>query len=85
MSLSPVARLTIGLVLLTMSALMFGQILGVVPDSRSAELESRKVIAESLAIQVSSAITSNDPMSAVKTLRAVVGRNDSVVSIGVQL
>jgi hypothetical protein len=64
---------------------MFGQILGIVPDSRSAELESRKVIAESLAVQVSSAITSNDPTAAVKTLRAVVGRNDSVISVGVRL
>ena len=43
---SPITRLSLGLVMLTVSALLFAQLLGVIPDSRMAELESRKIIAE---------------------------------------
>ncbi|NNF16904.1 MAG: EAL domain-containing protein [Gammaproteobacteria bacterium] len=81
---SPVARLSFGLVMLTVSTMLFGQLLGVVPDTRSAELESRKVIAESLGVQVSSAIAVNDPEAATRTLRSVVSRNNSVISVGVR-
>ena len=84
MNISPVTRLSFGLIMLIISAMLFAQLLGIVPDTREAELESRKIIAESLAVQVSAAIARDDPEAATTTLRAVVSRNDSVASVGVR-
>ena len=56
--LSPVLRLVLGLVMLTVSLLLIGDLIGLMPDQRQAELEARKAIAESLAVQVSSDLPS---------------------------
>ena len=50
---SPVFRLTIGLILLTVSLLLVGDLLGLTPDPKRAELSARKAIAEALAVRIS--------------------------------
>lgn len=84
MNISPVLRLCIGLTMLLLSALLFAKFLGVVPDTHAAELEARKVISESLAVQVSSAIARDELQSATRAFRSVVDRNQSVLSIGLR-
>ena len=53
-TISPVLRITIGLLLLTISLLLMGDLLGIVPNQKQSEIDARKIMAESLAIQISS-------------------------------
>ncbi|MCP3867600.1 MAG: hypothetical protein GY703_05795 [Gammaproteobacteria bacterium] len=50
-------RISFGLVMLTVSMLLVTEFLGLVPDTRFAEIRSRRIIAESLAVQFSNEIT----------------------------
>jgi len=84
MTQSPILRLAISLALLGISVLMLAKFLGIVPDTRQAELEARQVVAESLAVQVSSAIAKDELHTVTRTFRAVVSRNQSVVSVGLR-
>lgn len=81
---TPIARLTFGLVMLTVSILLLADLVGVVPDGRRAELEARRVIAESLAVQLSAAVTAGRAQVAQQTLDALVRRNSSVLSAGLR-
>ncbi len=81
---SPLVRISLGLVLLTTTILLATELLGLIPDTRSAELKSRKVIAESLAVQISTALARNDLHGIGELLRTLVGRNQSVLSAGVR-
>ncbi|MCP4089860.1 MAG: EAL domain-containing protein, partial [Gammaproteobacteria bacterium] len=81
---SPLSRISLGLVMVTISVLLVSDMLGVMPDTRRAEYQSRKVIAESLAIQLSTAIAENMQHTVEETLRSVVDRNESVLSSGIR-
>ena len=82
--ISPVIRISIGLLLLTMSLLLVGDLLGVVPNQQDSEVNSRKIMAESLAIQVSSEIGENRIKQVVNMLNVIVKRNDSIQSIALR-
>ncbi len=82
--ISPVIRISIGLLLLTVSLLLVGDLLGIVPNQQDSEVNSRKMIAESLAIQVTSEIGENDVNQAVNMLNIIVKRNDSIQSIALR-
>ncbi len=77
---SPLVRLAFGLAMLTVAILMVTDLLGFVPDTRKAELNSRKVIAESLAVQLSTGALDEQLAGSTEILRSVVERNDSVLS-----
>ncbi|MES9944342.1 MAG: diguanylate cyclase [Candidatus Thiodiazotropha sp.] len=78
---SPTIKITLGLVLLTLSILLLGRLIGFVPDEEKTALQARKQFCESLAVQVSSAASSNDIEILRATLKSVVDRDDEVLSI----
>ena len=83
-SFSPIFRLSIGLILLTVSLLLVGDLLGLTPDQKRAELAARKAIAEALAVQVSQNIAENRVDAARETLLALQTRNSNVLSVGLR-
>ncbi len=80
--MKPATRITIGLVSLTLSVLVAGEILGLIPDNNAAILAARKTICESLAVQLSVAAQRNDLRLMETVSNALVAREKSVVSIG---
>jgi len=78
---SPVLRITIGLWLLTISLLLMGDLFGIVPNQNESEIQSRKVMAESLAIQISAEVREKRLSQAVHLLDAIVKRNTQINSI----
>ena len=80
MTLTPVTRITIGLVLLTTSILLAGNILGLTPDGSRSELNARQRFCETLAIQLTLALN-DDNMAMVQTIvDTVVGRDPAILS-----
>ncbi len=84
MKISPTIRISIGLVLLTLSILMLADLAGLAPDQTKEALDKRKKVTESLAVQFSVAARDNDFSSIEETLKAVVQRNDDVLSAGLR-
>lgn len=82
--LSPVVRLSIGLSLLTVSLLLVADFLGFIPNAKLAEFNARKVIAESLAVQVSSDVMKGDINSVTVLMRTLQQQNNSINSIGLR-
>lgn len=83
-AMSPVFRLSIGLILLTVSLLLVGDLLGFIPDQKHAEFTARKAIAESLAVQVSSNIAQGHMASVTETIHSLQERSDSILSVGLR-
>ncbi len=77
---SPLTRISFGLVMLTVAMLFASELLGLLPDTRTAELRSRRVITESLAVQLSTGLSDRHLESLKDTLRSVVERNADVLS-----
>ncbi|MGI9294679.1 MAG: diguanylate cyclase, partial [Pseudomonadales bacterium] len=78
MRLKPATQISLGLMLLTVSILFAGDMLGVTPNVHRAELDARKKFSEALAIQFSTAASKRDNSYIRTTLKAVVDRNDDV-------
>ena len=81
---SPLVRMSFGMVMITISMLLLSDLLGMVPDERRANFKSRKVIAESLAVQFSIQIAENRLSTVEEILRVVVQRIEDVLSAGVR-
>jgi diguanylate cyclase (GGDEF)-like protein/PAS domain S-box-containing protein len=79
--ISPTIKITIGLVLLTLSILLLGRLIGFVPDEDKTVLKARKQFCEALAVQISSAASTQDLEILRATLETVVNRNDEVLSV----
>lgn len=79
--ISPIMSITVGLLLLTISIILIGDLLGLVPNHNKVQVDSRKTISESLAIQVSSSIGVGKIDNAVELLNVIVKHNDDIVSI----
>ncbi|WDE14099.1 EAL domain-containing protein [Thalassomonas haliotis] len=82
---SPLVRISVGLVMLTCSILLMFEFLGLVPNQKVPELKFRKMLVESLAVQLNADITANREENVHHTLKAVVIRNSNVKSAGVRL
>lgn len=82
--LSPLIRMSFSLTLLTVSLLLISDLLGLMPDTRHAELQSRKLVAESLAVQLSNEITGKRLQSVDQILQSMVERNQIITSVGVR-
>ena len=82
---SPLVRISFSLAMLTVAMLLLTDLLGLVPDTKNAELQSRKVIAESLAVQLSGDIVDRQLQSIEQTLRSVIERNPSMLSGAVRM
>lgn len=84
MTLSPALRISVGLVALTVSLLLFGKLIGLAPDREKAVLESRKVLSETLAVQFSTAAGSGDLMQMRAMLSTIVKRDKDIKSAAVR-
>jgi diguanylate cyclase (GGDEF)-like protein/PAS domain S-box-containing protein len=81
---SPPIRISFGLVLLTLSVLLIGDMLGFVPDETNLILKSRATISESLAIQVSTAISNRQTSTVTNFIEAIARRNEDILSISIR-
>lgn len=85
LNVSPIVRISLGLVLLTISIMLIGDIFLRIGDkSNQAVLDARKQLCESLAVQFSVLISQQDTQALNETLTAVVRRNDDVLSAGLR-
>lgn len=80
MNLSPVARITLGLVLLTIGILLAGSFIGLAPDNTRSTLEARQRFCEALAVQSSLALRENNIKMVENTIEMVVARNADIRS-----
>ncbi len=83
--IKPATRLSLGLMMLTISILFASDMLGLMPNSASTRLEARKKLCETLAVQFSSAANSGALTSINETIKAVVARNDDVQSAALRM
>jgi len=81
---SPLARISFGLVMLTVSLLLISDLLGLMPDSRGTEIEFRQKLAESAALQVSMEVGERDSRKLKQIMTNLVERNDRIVGVGVR-
>ena len=77
---SPLSQLSLGLVMLTATMLFTSEFFGLIPDTKQAELESRKTITETLAVQLSLALKKDQLDTIEESLHLVVDRNDNILS-----
>lgn len=82
--LLPAMRISIGLVLLTVSILLVADVMGYIPNQSKSTLETRKKISEALAIQFSTLTSHRDEKKISHTLDMLVKRNEEIVSAGVR-
>jgi diguanylate cyclase (GGDEF)-like protein/PAS domain S-box-containing protein len=78
--LSPVMRLSLGLVSLTIFLILSAKMFGLVPDEKQAVLDARLKFCESLALQLSWSAVRNDRRSIQQTLTTLVERDPDVLS-----
>ena len=79
-SITPVVRISMGLVVLTCSLLIMLDLLGLIPRPEDGLVESRLRLCETLAAQAAAGVGTNDLSSARAALRVAVRRNDDVLS-----
>ncbi len=84
MKLTPVSRISIGLVLLTLSILFAGNLLGLTPDLSQAKLDSRQKFCESLAVQLTLALNDDNVSLVRRTILALSERNSELLSAAVR-
>ncbi len=77
---SPLARISFGLTMLTVTLVLVSDLLGLIPDTRSAALEARKTTAESLAVMLTSTIAEGQDDRVQETLNSVIERNPRILS-----
>ena len=80
----PSVRLSIGLIALTISILLAGELLGVVPDKSQVTIDTRKKLSEILAVQFAHAAEREDFAQIQATLNLLVKRNPEVLSVAVR-
>ncbi len=84
-NLSPAVKVTSGLVMIMISVLIISQALGLIPDTREGVLESRKTLAESVAVQTS-ILSSLDNKELLETsIEQTLSRDDTIKSVGLRL
>lgn len=82
--MSPLLRITIGLLLLTISLLLISDLLGFVPNKDQGRIDSRKAISEALAVQVTTQV-SDGRMDKVKLVTdAIIKHSSEIESIGLR-
>jgi diguanylate cyclase (GGDEF)-like protein/PAS domain S-box-containing protein len=78
--LSTTSRLSLGLVLLTISVVMSAYLLNLIPDSKKMNIAERKVISETFAVLCSKAAEKNDADIINQSIMTFVDRTDWVLS-----
>jgi diguanylate cyclase (GGDEF)-like protein/PAS domain S-box-containing protein len=80
MRISPAARISIGLVLLTTCILLAGDVIGLTPGRQEALLDARKRFCETMAVNFALAAHRNDLEMVKAGLELIVDRNEDVLS-----
>lgn len=83
-SLSVTSRITLSLVAMGLTILLGSQLLGILPNERDAIVRGRSSLCESIAIQFSVLAVRGDQAGMEASLRAVMGRNTEIQSIGLR-
>ena len=78
--ISPRLRITLGLSTIVVSVLLFGSMLGVVPDHERTVMESRGDLCETIAVAGCQFIANGDADQLDTLIGFVVQRNDDVIS-----
>ncbi len=78
--LFPAMRVSLSLIMAVVSIILLSDLLGIIPDGSEAVIDSRKKIAETLAVQYSLAARRNDYDSIESSMRMLVERNAEVES-----
>ncbi len=81
-ALWPSVRISLVLVLITTSVILFADLLGIVPNQAKFELENRKQQSESLAVLFSTMAADRDLKSIRSLLLKIVVRDDKILSAG---
>ena len=81
---TPTMRLSIVLVIVTVNLLFLADLIGFVPNTAKSDLELRKSLSESLALQFSAAAEKGEFQTIQNTLRAVVERNKNIRSAAIR-
>ncbi|MFP4106059.1 MAG: diguanylate cyclase [Phycisphaerae bacterium] len=82
--ISAATRISIGLVGLTISALLTAQMVGLLPDPNKEILDGRKKLCETVAVGCALAVKKDDRQTVEDTIASVVQRNDDVLSAAVR-
>ncbi len=85
LNFSVVARISLGLVFLTVSILLVADMAGVLPDEDAAKIEARQKISQTLALQFTYYARSNDRKGIRTIIDALVERNDDILSAAIRL
>ncbi len=81
---SPTTRISIGLVLVTMTVLLVADMIGLIPDRSENVLNARRQLCESLAVQWA-VLAQEDHLDAVRaTMKLVTDRNDDILSTAIR-
>lgn len=83
--MSPTVRVTFGMLMLTLSLVFAADWLGFIPHQKELEVESRKQLAELLAVQLTSLTQSGDSRHIRTTLNALVERDPDVASAALRV
>ncbi len=84
LGITPAVRLSLGLVILTISILILAQAIGLAPGAERQQLDVRKRLAETLASQVGVAILRGDELLLQYLLESTVERNPEILSVAVR-
>jgi len=83
LNINPITQISFGIVCLTVSLLFVSELLGLIPDNKSIELESRKHFAEVFAIQLSSLAYRGQESTIDSTLKLLVDRHSELESAAI--
>jgi diguanylate cyclase (GGDEF)-like protein len=85
LNLSPSVRVTLGLMSLAMTLLLFMDlVLGVFPSQEKAVLQNRQQLAESVSVQLATMLSQEDQRNIPAVVNELVNRNPDLRSIGVR-
>jgi len=82
---TPITRMSTGLVLLTISALITANWLGLTPDNREAYLDARIKVAETLAVQISELAEHDEKLIISTVLKSLYERNEDITALSLRL
>lgn len=82
--LSPIKRLTMGLVFMTITMILTAQMVGLLPDEQTLQLQTRKTLTESLAIQLTQFPDHLRLAKSKSIMESLVKRNPEILSAAIR-
>lgn len=83
--ITPITRMSFGLVLLTISVLITANWMGLTPNKHEAYIDARKKVAETLAVQISKLAEKNEVSIIETVLKSLYERNKDITALSLQL